>query len=68
MRLDVAKTLIDAKIRSSVLVLEWLCQRYPELREEKKSAFDGLWHYQSHLPRVTAVAQVRGLEDMDGGC
>jgi CRISP-associated protein Cas1 len=64
MRVEVAKKLIDAKIRDSVIVLDWLCERYPELKEEKRTAFDELSHYQSQLPKTTSVAQVRGVEGM----
>jgi CRISP-associated protein Cas1 len=64
MLLDVAKKLIDAKIRNSVHVLDWLCQRHPELREEKRECFTELGRYQSQLPQATTVAQVRGVEGM----
>lgn len=42
MRLDVVKKLIDVKIINSVLVLDWLCQRYPKLRDEKVGFFTEL--------------------------
>lgn len=64
MRVDIARRLIEAKIHNSILVLDWLCQRYPELRKDKKAQFDELESFQPQLPKATTVAQIRGVEGM----
>ena len=63
-RIDIAQKFIEAKIKTSVLVLDLLTQRYPELKETKKPCFDELALYQSKLPEADTIAKIRGVEGM----
>lgn len=63
-RVDIAKKFIDAKITSSITVLDWLTQRYPELKEIYKVSFDELNHYKGNLSEVEKVSEILGIEGM----
>ncbi|WP_019178002.1 CRISPR-associated endonuclease Cas1 [Methanomassiliicoccus luminyensis] len=63
-RLEIARKIIDAKIRMSIATLDWMVQRYPELKDSKKSCFDELALYQSKLPEADSIAKIRGVEGM----
>lgn len=63
-RIEIARKFIEAKVQTTVLILDWLTIRHPELTEEKKSCFDELSLYQSKLPEADIVAKIRGVEDM----
>ena len=63
-RVDIAKKFIDAKITSSVAVLDWLTQRYPELKESKKASFDELNRYKGDLAEVKTISEILGIEGM----
>lgn len=63
-RLEIARKIIDAKIRTSITTLDWMVQRYPELKDSKKACFDELTLYQSKLPEADSIAKIRGVEGM----
>lgn len=63
-RVDIAKKFIDAKIASSITVLNWLTQRYPELKDTKKASFDELNLYKGDLAGAATISQILGIEGM----
>ena len=63
-RIDIAKKFIEAKIKSSVLVLDWIVQRHPELKETKKQCFDEHFLFKDKLPEADTISKIRGLEGM----
>lgn len=63
-RVEIGKKFIDAKIRTSVAVLDWLAQRHPELKETKRGCFDELQQYKDKLHEADTVPKIRGIEGM----
>lgn len=63
-RVEIGRKFIEAKIQTSVVVLEWLSERYPELKEEKQACFDELNLYKDKLPEADTIAKIRGVEGM----
>lgn len=61
-RLDLAKMLIDAKIKSSLSVLDWLGSRYDENRIA--SARGEALTYLKKLPKAKSIPEIRGIEGM----
>jgi len=61
-KVEIAKFFIDAKIKNSILVLDWLAARYPELRETKKVCFDQIEGVKEKLPKAKNTAEVRSVE------
>ncbi|MCG7844237.1 MAG: CRISPR-associated endonuclease Cas1, partial [Methanomassiliicoccales archaeon] len=41
-KVEIARKFIDAKIKNSIMVLDWLTARYPDLKGTKKLSFDQL--------------------------
>jgi len=63
-RIEIAKELINAKIQNTIVILDWLNERYPELREGKRSQLEEIERYQSSLGTAITVGQIRGYEGM----
>jgi len=63
-RVEIGKRFIDAKIRTSVAVLDWVAQRHPDVRETKKGCFEELDEFKDRLPEADTIAKVRGIEGM----
>jgi CRISPR-associated protein Cas1 len=63
-RLDIAKKIIDAKIRSSVAVLNWLAERYREIADSQEQIMKEIETNWSQLRRATTIKQVMGIEGM----
>jgi CRISP-associated protein Cas1 len=63
-RVEAGKKYIDAMIRTSVAVLDWVAQRHPDVRETKKGCFRELDEYKDRLPAADTIAKVRGIEGM----
>lgn len=63
-RVEIGKKFIDAKIKSSVKVLDWLVQRYPELKAKRIECFDELDKYKSELVNANTISKILGIEGM----
>lgn len=63
-RVDIAKKIIDAKIRSSVAVLNWLAERYREVADSQEQIMKKIETNWSQLRRATTIKQVMGIEGM----
>jgi len=63
-RVEIGRKFIDAKIKSSVIVLDWLVQRYPELKEKRMECFDELGKYKSELINANTISKILGIEGM----
>jgi CRISP-associated protein Cas1 len=61
-KVEIAKAFIDAKIKNSILVLDWLTARYPELKENKKASFDQIEQVKLKLPKTKTTAELRSVE------
>jgi CRISPR-associated protein Cas1 len=63
-RVDIAKKIIDAKIRNSITVLNWLGERYREVADSKEQIMNDIRVNWSQLAKATTVKQVMGIEGM----
>lgn len=63
-RVPLAKAFIEAKIEHSLLVLDWIKTRYPQLCEEKMSLIEEIRSYKSHLVEAQTPSDVLGVEGM----
>jgi len=63
-RVDIAKKIIDAKVKNSIAVLNWLAERYEEVAESKEQIMKNIQANWSLLPKATTVKQVMGIEGM----
>jgi len=63
-RVDIAKKIIDAKIRNSIAVLNWLGERYREVADSKEQIMKEIRVSWSQLPKVTTIKHVMGIEGM----
>jgi len=61
-KVEIAKKFIEAKIKNSIIVLDWLTARYPELRDTKKTFFDQIEQVKLKLPKAKTTADVRSVE------
>lgn len=61
-KVEIARKLIDAKIKNSILVLDWLYARYPEIRETKKGQQVQIYDFQARLPKAQTVKEIRAIE------
>jgi CRISP-associated protein Cas1 len=64
LQVTIAKKFIEAKIQNTNILLDWLIERYPELREDKTSQLEEIERFQSSLGMATTVGQIRGYEGM----
>lgn len=63
-RVDIAKKFIDAKIKNSIAVLEWLGKRYPEVAKannERMKIINTNWVL---MPKAIGIKDVMGIEGM----
>jgi CRISPR-associated protein Cas1 len=63
-RVDIAKKIIDAKIKSSIAVLNWLGGRYEKVAESREQIVKDIWVNWSKLSKATTVKQAMGVEGM----
>ncbi len=66
-RLQIAKALIEAKISSSMRVLDWLASRYPVIRDPCQSQFDEIERYRLPLCMAKTTREILGLEGIVAG-
>ena len=63
-RVDIAKKFIDAKIKNSIAILDWLGKRYPEVakaNDERMKIIDTNW---AMLAKANRIKDVMGIEGM----
>jgi CRISPR-associated protein Cas1 len=63
-RVDIAKKIIDAKIKNSIAVLNWLAKRYKVIDDSKDQVVKDIRANWSQLSSATTVKQVMGIEGM----
>jgi len=63
-RLAIAKAIIEAKISSSIKVLDWIVTRYPEVKDTCQAHFDELGEYRPFLATARTPKEVMGIEGM----
>jgi CRISPR-associated protein Cas1 len=63
-RLVIAKAIIDAKISSSIKVLDWVVSRYPEVKDTCQAQFDELEKFRPFLATARTPKEVMGIEGM----
>lgn len=63
-RVDIAKKFIDAKIKNSIAVLNWLGKRYPEIAKannERMKTIDSTWALMSKAIGIKDVMGIEGI-------
>ena len=63
-RVDIAKKFIDAKIKNSIAVLEWLGKRYPEVATANNERMKIIDTNRALMPKAARIKDVMGIEGM----
>lgn len=61
-RVEIAKRFIDAKVRSSICVLKWMGERYPEVAKMNEKSLRMIHETLALMPKANTVPEVMGIE------
>ena len=62
--IGIGQKIIEAKIANSRIVLDWICSRYPSIKEEKASCFKEIEDYAQRLANAKSRRDILGIEGM----